>query len=127
MITIAFSIACLVTTCLFIWFKTDALPEWGKLLFLKKFLDLESFRDAKIDAAPNLLTYPQFLKNKYNKQFWARLVGCPACLGLWLVIMAYVNAAIIFGSAWIICQFFIGYVFTIIMYGIMCKCYQMAQ
>ena len=70
---------------LLVWFKSEALIEWGSLLGISKFLKTEEFQKMKFEELPNSLNYPTFLKIKYNN-FITKLISCPLCLSIWLSI-----------------------------------------
>lgn len=74
----------LIVCAMFIWFETEGVIEWGKLLRLK-FLKYEQFAEAKKSNFKNL-TYTDFLLFKYNN-FFTRLVTCPYCLSVCLNIL----------------------------------------
>lgn len=60
----------------FLFFKTDFVVEYGKLLGLSKFFHEEEYRAWQVH---NIEGYPVFIREKYPN-FWGHLVGCPLCL-----------------------------------------------
>lgn len=106
-------LSCLVVFIMIIWFKTDGIVEWADLLKIGFLLQTDKYRAAKIDAAPILLTYPNYLKTKHNN-FISRMVGCPICLSVWLVILGSIISLTPF-------LFPITWTVSIILYGIINK------
>jgi len=74
-------LSCIISTFMLVWFKSDAFVEWMKLFGLGKLIKSDEYFDAKLDNFT--ITYPLFLKLKYNK-FIFKLVGCNLCLCVWL-------------------------------------------
>jgi hypothetical protein len=110
------SIACFISTFMLVWFKSDAFVEWMKLFGLGKFIKFDQYIDAKLDNMG--ITYPLFLKLKYNK-FIFKIIGCNLCFGIWLSAISS-----IFISASIIS--FIGnmsvlYIMSLFIFGIISK------
>ena len=66
-----------------IWFKSDAIVEWGSLFGLSKLFKVIEFYKMRLDFAPSDLNYPTFLKEKY-KNFITKMLSCPLCLSVWL-------------------------------------------
>lgn len=81
-----FYISSIITTIMLVWFKSDAIVEYGSLFRLDKFFRVKEFRDERIRVAPSPLTYPQFWYFR-NWCFLTRLLSCPICLGIWLSII----------------------------------------
>jgi hypothetical protein len=71
---------------LFIWFDTESVIEYVKLLRLNKFFFIKEYEESKetIDD----LTYPQYLEI-YQKDFFNKILSCVYCSCTWVVI--YVN------------------------------------
>lgn len=70
---------------LYVWFDTDAFPEWAGLLRLK-FLKYKEFALHKQGVVPMFAshTYPEFLSYKYGgSSFLIRLITCPICFTVW--------------------------------------------
>lgn len=78
-----FIIATFIALFLLVWFKSDALVDWGSLFGLEEFLLVNEYNKMKIDQAPLSINYPTFLKIKYNN-FVTKLLACPLCLTVWL-------------------------------------------
>lgn len=76
-----FECSLICTFLLVIWFKTDALIEYWKLIKFPKFLKIQEFLDAK--EKDWTLEYQSYLLVKHNN-FFTRLISCPICLGVWL-------------------------------------------
>lgn len=77
---------CIVNTIaliMMIWLKSDAIIEWGSLFGLSKFLKIQEFYEMKLNELPTEITYPTFLKIKYNN-FITKMLTCPLCLCIWL-------------------------------------------
>ena len=112
-------IACLIAMVLLVWFKTDALIEWGSIFGLSKILKADEFYKFKMEqllepiCSPNDITYSTFLKLKYNC-FLTRLLSCPWCLSVWLSIVAGV---IIFNPIAIPMM----YIISLLIYGTIVK------
>ena len=79
---ILFYIACVIVTNMLVWFKSDAIIEWGSLLGLSKFVKVNEFQEAKKAYLPLDLNYPTFLRNKYDN-FITKMASCPLCLCIW--------------------------------------------
>lgn len=111
---------CVIATILIIWFKSDVIIEYGKLLGLSKFLKIEEFEKKK-DTEDLTLTYITFLRMTYNghpiKRFFIRLITCVWCLTLWLSIFT----GIYFHSLFAV---FIIFIFSLILYGVVIKLVQ---
>lgn len=63
-----------------VWFKSDAFIEYASLFGLKKLIKAQEYKDEKLENM--YLTYPLFLKMKYDK-FIFRLIGCKLCFSVW--------------------------------------------
>lgn len=75
-----------LVAALYIWFDTDALPEWASLLKLK-FLKYKEYADNKKSFSPLVSSqeYVEFLAAKYGENsFFIRLISCPVCFSVWL-------------------------------------------
>jgi hypothetical protein len=113
-------IASLVTLIMTVWFKTDGIVEWADLLGLKKIFKTSDYREEKIMSAPTPLTYPGFLKKKYNN-FTTRLISCPVCLSVWLAFFASFVGFIFTLDLGAIILFPIAWVLSVILYGAVVK------
>lgn len=70
---------------LYIYFETDALVSWAKLLKLK-FLKYEEYEEkSKIIMG---LKYTDFILMKWDN-FFAKLVSCPECSCVWINIILF--------------------------------------
>lgn len=87
----------LITFIMLIWLNSDAIVAWGSLFGLSKFLKVEEFRHARLEnVIRNVsLSYPQFLKEKYNYNFITQMLSCPLCLCIWLSSIACVIIGIV--------------------------------
>lgn len=88
------ALTCLIVFNLVVWFKTDAVIEYGSLIGLSRWLKIREFQDKKL-VEPYLLTYPQFLRITYNN-FSTRLISCPICLSVWMAIVFCVLGSCIY-------------------------------
>jgi hypothetical protein len=102
---------------LLIWFKSDAIVEWGSLLGLSKFLKLDAFYKMRIDDAPLNISYPTFLKIKYNN-FIVNMIACPLCLATWIVTFMYFSFATLLLSPSIVILIPTVTLISLTMYGI---------
>ena len=66
---------------LVIWFKKDAVVEYGRLFGLSGIMQLDAFTD--MASSDPQMTYPKFLVT-YWPNFLTRLISCPICLSVWL-------------------------------------------
>lgn len=72
-----FVFACFVTLVMLIWFKSDAIIEYARILQLKWLC--RDFEHTRISVAPEPLNFPQYLRKKYD--CWlTRMMVCPLCL-----------------------------------------------
>jgi hypothetical protein len=72
---------------LLIWFKTEALYEYGsKIPIINKTLKLNKYIEFKRKYSD--VKYPVFLSIEYNN-FFTRLISCPVCLNTWLNMLSY--------------------------------------
>ena len=115
-------ISCMTAFIMLIWFRTDAVTEWAGLFGLKKMC--RNYKDAKIEAAPRLLTYPQYLKEKHNC-FMNRLFSCPLCFCVWLVAWQCFGLALLLGNVIFAAYFPVVYVASLLIYGVIVKLYGM--
>ena len=99
-------------TILLLWFKTDVVTTYGKLLALFNYAHIKEFEDKK-SQEPYTLYYPTFLNLKYFN-FFTKLISCPLCLGFWI---SFVCCLIISN----IYMFPIIYISSLIVYGTIVK------
>jgi len=87
-----------------IWFKSDALIEWGELFGLSKFLKIEEFYEKRLTSLINghNLNYPDFLKEKYKYNFITKLISCPICLSVWISTITCISISIIWASPFVL-------------------------
>lgn len=71
---------------LYIYFETDALVSWGKLLKLK-FLKYEEFEEKQKIFSD--IRYTDFLIMKYSN-FFIKLITCAECLCVWINIILFI-------------------------------------
>jgi len=88
------TISCSIALIMLIWFKTEAILEYGNLIGLGKFLKMEEFYTKRF-LEPYPLTYPMFIRSVYCNSFFIRLITCPVCLGIWLSIIAGITSGCI--------------------------------
>lgn len=67
---------CSVICILIIWFQTEAIVEYGKLLMPKLFSGYNNMTYS---------SYPEYLQAEHNN-FFTRLISCPFCLGFWVAL-----------------------------------------
>lgn len=75
-----------MVVALYIWFNTDAVPEWASLLRLR-FLKYKEYAENKKASLPMMSSqsYPEFLEYQYgHKSFFVRLITCVECGTVWL-------------------------------------------
>ena len=85
--------AMMVSVVALLWFKTDVVPEYGRL-FKWSFTKYEDYWMLK-NEDPSL-TYISFLVNYHYENFFVRLITCPICFSVWLSIIA----CILIGVLW---------------------------
>jgi len=75
---------------LYVWFETDAVPEWGAFLRIR-FLKCKEYNEVKNSplAAMAGKSYSDFLLFKYGKYFFIRLITCPVCFSVWCNLILY--------------------------------------
>jgi len=71
----------IISVIMLIWFKSDAFVDYANLFGLNKFIKEKEFKDERLINP--LISYPLFLKMKYNK-FFFKLIGCRLCFNIWL-------------------------------------------
>lgn len=62
---------------LYVWFDTDAVPEYAQLFRIKFFKGIEFFIFKR--TYPMTIEYPTFLLNQHDS-FYTRLIACPICI-----------------------------------------------
>lgn len=117
---ISLFISSTVILIMIVWFKTDGVIEWIDLFGWNDFFKTTEYRNEKINTIPNILTYPNFLKNKYNN-FLTRLISCQICLSIWSVVCMSVGSSVFLLEITPIFYIPITWVLTIILYGIIIK------
>jgi hypothetical protein len=89
-----------ITLIMLIWLNSDALTNWGSLFGLSKLLKIEEFHKQRLDmiirGMSMNLTYPNFLKEKYNYNFITQMLSCPLCLSVWLSSISCVITSVLF-------------------------------
>ncbi len=105
----------LIALTLLVWFKSDAVVEWGYLLGLSKFLMVDEFYKMKMEEAYLFINYPTFLKIKYHN-FIVNMLACPLCMSVWLSLFLcsglFILSPILMALMPAIC------IFSLILYGI---------
>jgi hypothetical protein len=83
-----------------VWLNSDALVSWFDLFGLGRLVAAEEFYHARMEAAiqGRALSYPNFLKDKFNYNFITTMLGCPLCLSVWLSSTFGIGIAIFFGN-----------------------------
>lgn len=108
----------LLTLILLIWFKSEAILEYGSLLGLKKFLKYDEFYSEKINYLPNNLSYPLFLKLKYGHSFFIRMISCVLCSTTILSLFSSIISSILFNNIMILTTFPIICIIILLLYGV---------
>jgi hypothetical protein len=72
-----------IVLIMLVWFKSEAIIDWGNLFGLYDFLKIGAFYDMKRELAPADISYPLFLRHRYNN-FITRMLACPICSCIWL-------------------------------------------
>lgn len=105
---------------LLVWFKTNVVYEYGKLLGIRRFgFDgyqklIDSFeKSGSLDL--HLPNYCQFLNNKYSENFFINLINCPICLSFWLSVFCavFVGWQFILAISFLSCIFYFCSVFLL--------------
>lgn len=117
---VEFWIICFIVSMMVVWFKTDALIDWGRLFGLYYFLKLDEFYAKRIQYAPSEYNYPAFLNEKYNN-FFTKLLACPICLSFWPTLGASFFLAVILFDPLLFLAVPVTYVGALITYGIVTK------
>ena len=103
----------LIASFLFIWFKSDFLHSYLKLINL----NFKEYEDQTIENPDLLLVEYLACKNKENKFifFIFKLLSCPFCLAAWLClgVSLFYNLSLIG----------IYYVFSLLLFKILEKCF----
>ena len=87
-------LACaIISLILLLWFRTDVWLEYTRLLGLN-FLSFYKDFDAKQHQDVSL-TYHIYLR-RYHNNFFVRLITCPICLAVWLVLFFVLAKMFIF-------------------------------
>ncbi len=102
---------------LLVWFKSDAIVEWGSLLGLSKLLKLDEFYKMRMDESSLGINYPTFLKIKYNN-FIVNMLACPLCLSIWLVAFICFPLSTLLLSPMLIVMIPSIVIISLILYGI---------
>ena len=101
----------LIATILLVWFKSDAVVEYGKLFSLSRWLKLKEYEEKRLSESFEL-SYPLFLRITHEG-FIFKLITCPICLAFWLAVIA---------SLFIIPHFLpIVYILSLFIYGIIIR------
>lgn len=106
---------CSIVLIMLIWFKSDALIEWGEFFGLSNFLKIHEYNIEKFKVLPDDFNYPTFLKLKYSN-ILTRLISCPLCFCVWNSFI-FCTALSIFYPIFII-EFPVVFIFSFILYGI---------
>jgi hypothetical protein len=83
-----------IVLIMLVWFKSEAIVDWGCLFGLYWILKTSEYYQMKLDSIPAELNYPMFLRYKYNN-FVTRMLACPLCLCIWLSTFFCFAAAIL--------------------------------
>jgi hypothetical protein len=77
-----------IALALLIWFKSDAFIDWFKFFRLGTFIKADEYRQERMIGNDLNISYPKFLKSKYHRSMFFKIVGCPLCLCVWLSLFA---------------------------------------
>ena len=73
-----------VAVILILWFRTEVVIEYGKMLRMNWLLFYSDYEELKKQDLR--LTYLGYLR-QYHNNFFTRLITCPICLSVWLSIL----------------------------------------
>ena len=105
-----------------VWFKSDAIIEWGSLLRLSKFVKIKEFQEDKKNWLPLDLNYPTFLRNRYDN-FITKMLSCPLCLSIWQSNSFCLVISLFFWDPYFVIMTPVVCVMALIIYGIVNKLY----
>ncbi len=83
-----------ITLILLVWFKSDAMVEWGTVLGLRNLLKIDDFYSMRMDERYLGINYPSFLKIKYQN-FMVNMLACPMCLTIWLSVFILLTLSLL--------------------------------
>jgi hypothetical protein len=87
-------LACsIISLILLLWFRTDVWVEYCRLFGINFLSFYKDFDAKKPDDLS--LTYHIYLR-RYHDCFFVRLITCPICLAVWLVLLYILAKAAIF-------------------------------
>jgi cytochrome b subunit of formate dehydrogenase len=115
---VCFVFACLVTTIMLVWFKSDAVIEYARLLRLKSLV--RNFKDARIEAAPETFNFPHYLRKKYDG-WLTRMLFCPLCFCICFTTTIISGITILLLNPVILVAIPVIVVMSLILYGIITK------
>ena len=99
-----------------VWFKSDAIIEYGYLFGLSKFLNKEKFLLMRMEQMPIGINYPTFLKIRYDN-FVTRLLSCPLCFSVWMSIISCMSISIVWSQPKVLILIPIVCISSLIGYG----------
>lgn len=73
---------------LIVWFKTDALIEYAKLIRVGKWIYVDDFEKKRAEDFE--LTYLTYLRQHRNC-FFTRLITCPICVTSWMFLITLIS------------------------------------
>jgi hypothetical protein len=98
----------LITSILFVWFKTDFLYSYLKLLGIHS----EKYEEARLEVDISLIEYISASRKNRVTDFFFQLFSCPFCLNFWVCAVFSIENYSNFG---------VFYIFSLSIFGVMCK------
>lgn len=107
-----FVVICGLVMGLFIFFESDAIPDWFRLLRINKlcpFLQIDVYFKALKDSPMNSATnYIEFISSKYWDYWIVRALFCPVCL---TPVLLSIILSLVFLNWYLFPVVYIGYLF----------------
>lgn len=112
-----------IVVIMLVWLNSDALVHWGELFGLSKFLKVDEFHHARLEAAiqGRGLSYPNFLKERYNYNFITTMLSCPLCLGIWFSSISGIGISIFLSNPLVLLLIPTITVAVVLIYGTITK------
>ncbi len=98
----------LVSSILFLWFKTDFLYSYLKLLGIQN----KNYEDTRIEVDIKFIEYLSSSSKNKISEFFFELFSCPFCLNFWLCVIFSIGKYSNFG---------VTYICSLVVFGITCK------
>lgn len=110
-------LASLIASILLVWFNSDTIVDWGKLIGMSKFLKIDEFYKMRAEYVPMVLNYPTFLKNKYDN-FFTKLLACRLCITVWISLVLSWATALVFFNPFMLLIMPILIITSLFLYGL---------